>query len=316
MRIFKSDNFLKLLSLVIAIGLWFYVVQVHNPDIEKTFRDIPVVFAQKSILESKDLILLNDKDLGIDIEIKGNRKNIMNLSSSDITVVADISAIEEKGTHTVVTTVVLPYGNLEVVNKRPSTLKVEVDDLATETFELEVNVIGQPQDGCKIESLKKSHETIEVTGAKTILGGIESVVVDLDITDANSDISLTATPKIFDSNGKEISTSYVKFDAENINLDCKISKTKSVKIMPERQPFTEINGYTYTYNEEDMPIIEITGPSKLIDSIAYIETTPITAINNAGEAEVTLKLPDGVTSLDGETFTIKAIKRPANNLSH
>ena len=313
MKLLKSDNFLKLLSLIIAIGLWFYVVQVHNPDIEKTFRNVPVVFAQKNALEARDLILLNDKDLEIDIEIKGNRKNVMNLSSSDITVIADVGAIEKTGTHTVVTTVVLPYGNLEVINKRPSTLNVEVDDLVTETFKLKINPIGDLAEGCEIDSIKSSLETIEVTGAKTILGGIDSVVVDLDVTGADSDISESIVPKIYDSNGKEISTSYVKFSVENIDVKCKILKTKTVPLRPDYHPQSTTDGYIYHYNDEDMPSIRIQGPTDIIDNITFVETTPIISLNEEGETEVTLRLPENVISLDGDTFMVKGIKRPTKN---
>ena len=53
----KSDSALKVLSLVIAIALWFYVVQVESPDINRTIKDVPVVFTQKSLLEEREVVL-------------------------------------------------------------------------------------------------------------------------------------------------------------------------------------------------------------------------------------------------------------------
>ena len=315
MKMLKNDGFLKILSLAIAIGLWFYVVQVHNPDMEKTFRGIPVVFAQKSTLEDKGLILLNDKDITIDVEVRGNRKNMMNLSSSDITVVADISTIEDKGAHNVVTTVMLPYGNLEVVNKKPSTFTVEVDDLVTETFDIKVLTIGSPQEGYAVDTTEAIPEKIQVTGAKTILGGIESVLAEINVTDKFSDVTTVASPKIFDSNGKEISTSHVKFDKDNINVRCKILKTKSVQIKPVISGNLAVDGDIYQLDRDSIPSINIKGPANIISGITHVKTIPITVfdIDDSGDAKITLDLPEGVTSVDGDYFTIRFTRMPANN---
>lgn len=310
MKLLKSDGFLKILSVVIAIALWFYVVQVHNPDIEKTFRSIPVVFAQKSDLEKNSLTLLNDKDITIDVEIKGNRKNLMSLSASDITVVADLSAIEEKGTHTVVTTVMLPYGNLEVINKKPSTLNVEVDDLATETYPVTAVPVGEPKQGFIFDKAEITPDEIKVTGAKTILGGIDSVVAEIDVTDASTDFTASVSPKIFDSNGKEINLSYVKFGTESINVRCAILKTKAVTIKPLIDERIEEDGFVYQLDKNSLPDVNVKGSPDLLEGLSTVEADPITNIDDSGNAKFRLILPEGVSSVDGDVFTIRFTKQP------
>jgi len=311
-KFFKTDGFLKILSVVIAIGLWFYVVQVHNPDMEKTFRNIPVVFAQKADLENNALTLLNDKDITIDVEIKGNRKNIMSLAPTDITVVADLSTIEEKGTHTVVTTVMLPYGNLEVVSKKPSTLKVEVDDLETEVFPISVSPIGTTKEGFIFNKAEITPEEITVTGAKTILGGIHSVVAEVDVTGASTDFTSAASPKIFDSNGKEINLSYVKFGTDSINVRCEILRTKSVKMKPSIIEEVTTDEFIYQLDKNSLPTINVKGSADLLEKLTFVDAVFISGINESGEARVRLILPEGVSSVDGDTFTIRYIKQSPN----
>ncbi|MBE7027785.1 MAG: hypothetical protein E7407_01950 [Ruminococcaceae bacterium] len=312
MKFFKTDGFLKILSVIIAIALWFYVVQVHNPDMEKTFRNIPVVFSQKADLESNALTLLNDKDITIDVQIKGNRKNIMRLAPTDITVVADLSAIEEKGTHTVVTTVMLPYGNLEVVNKKPSTLKVEVDDLETAIFPITVTPIGTTREGFIFNKAEIMPEEITVKGAKTILGGIHSVVAEVDVTGASTDFTSAVSPKIFDSNGKEINLSYVKFGTDSINVRCEILKTKAVKIKPSVIEEIITDEFTYQLDKNSLPAINVKGSADLLEKLTFVDVVFITAINESGEAKVKLILPEGVSSVDGDTFTIRYTKQTMN----
>lgn len=312
MKFLKNDGFLKILSVIIAIGLWFYVVQVHNPDMEKTFRNIPVVFSQKADLENNNLTLLNDKDITIDVEIKGNRKNVMSLLPTDITVIADLSAIEEKGTHTVITTVMLPYGNLEVVSKKPSTLKVEVDDLETTVFPITVTPIGTPREGFIFDKAEITPEEIKVTGAKTILGGIHSVVAEVDVTDASTDFTSAVSPKIFDSNGKEISLSYVKFGTESINVRCEILKTKSVKMKPDIAEEIVSDGFVYQLDKNSLPTVNVKGSADLLEKLTFVEAVAISNIDDSGDAKVRLLLPEGVSSVDGDTFTVRYTKQPIN----
>ena len=92
----------------------------------------------------------------------------------------------------------------------------------------------------------------------------------------------------------------------------KILKTKTVPLRPDYHPhMSTTDGYTYHYNDGDMPTIRIQGAADLIDSIDYVETTPITSLNDEGEAEVTLRLPENVVSLDGDTFMVKGVKKLA-----
>lgn len=307
MKALKSDGMLKIISLVIAIALWIYVVQVQNPDREETFKNVPVVFTQKAELEGKNLIILNDKERTVDLTIKGSMKNIVNISSSDITVVANLSSIEEKGSHTVVTSVVLPYGNLEVVNKKPSTITVEVDDLVTEEFDISVKAVGTPAQSYVTGEMSSTPEKVKVTGAKTIIDGIHSVVAEVDVNNKNSDIATITNLKIFDSNNTEINNAHVTFDNEEIQVRCEMLKTKTVDLIPELSSNLLSEDFLYQPDKNTLQTINIKGPADVIDKLTSVKTMPISLsdIDESGNAEIDLNLPDGVSSLDGDTFVIR-----------
>lgn len=307
MKIFKNDNMLKLISLIVAIGLWIYVVQVQNPEREKTFKNVPVVFTQKSALEEKDLIILNDKERTVDLTIKGNMKNIMNMSSTDVTVVADLGSIEDKGSLSLVTNVVLPYGNLEVVSKNPSTIQVEVDNLITKNFKIDVVPVGSPKENFVVGETTTSPKEINVTGPKTIVDGIASVVAEVDVNEKDSDTVAVTYPKVFDSNQKEINTSHIKFDVGEIQVRCEMLKTKTVDLIPVLSSDLRTENFYYQPDKNTLSTINIKGPTAIVDKLYSVKTMPISLsdISESGDAEVTLNLPEGVTSTDGETFVIR-----------
>ena len=82
----KNNISTKIISLLFAIFLWFYIIQVQNPEIEKTIRDIPVQFT-KSELENRGLTLTNDKEVQIDVKIKGQRKHLSTIRKEDVAAV-------------------------------------------------------------------------------------------------------------------------------------------------------------------------------------------------------------------------------------
>ena len=313
MKLLKSDTFLKVISLVIAIGLWFYIVQVHDPDITKRFKNVPVVFSQLADLENKNLTLLNDKDITVDVEVKGNRKNIMNITSSDITVIADVSTIERAGENNITTTVILPYGNLEITNKRPSTIKVSVDTLCSKGIDVKLTLKGDPKEGYVLGSSEITPGKIHVTGAETVVESIDYIGAEIDVSGKSSDITTVISDlTIYDSNNNKMVSPLVKLDVENVNVRCEIVKVKSVKLNPIIPRELIKGGYIYRIDKKATPSsIHIKGSADVIDDINSINTKPISIHDIDGEkAQIELELPQGVSLFTGNTQTITFTKEP------
>ena len=86
-----------LLSALIAIGLWLYVVTVVNPEWEETFSNIPVVLENEEILHERGLMLVSEEDPKVTLRLFGNRADMIKLNSSNITIRADLSRIYSAG---------------------------------------------------------------------------------------------------------------------------------------------------------------------------------------------------------------------------
>lgn len=304
----KGDLPLKVLSVLIAIGLWFYVVQIQSPDIERTIKGVPVVFTQKAALEEKGLILLNDKEHTMDIKIKGKRKYVVDVNSTNLTVLADVSSIDETGTHTVFTNIILPYGNLEVVNKSPTMLTVDVDNLVTVEKEIQIKVNGEPRTDYIVGNITKSQETVSLKGPKSIIDGIQTVSAEIDVNGKDADIEEKEVPiKTYGSNEKEIKSSYITPSAQTVEVRCEILKTKLVDIVPVLAEDLQEGKSTFQLDTNSVKRIRIAGARDVIDTLSAVQTKPIplSAVNEDGDAAAELELPVGIRSLDGEKFTFR-----------
>ena len=61
-----------LLSLVIAFGLWLYVVTVVSPGSDETYYNIPVTLQNENILKERGLMLTSDYPT-VSLRLEGNR---------------------------------------------------------------------------------------------------------------------------------------------------------------------------------------------------------------------------------------------------
>ena len=85
------------LAILIAFGLWVYVVTVVRPESSKTYYNIPVVLEGESILTGRDLMIVGGKNATVTMEVYGNRTDLDKINSGNITIVADLTRIDKAG---------------------------------------------------------------------------------------------------------------------------------------------------------------------------------------------------------------------------
>lgn len=306
-----GENGLKIFSVVIAICLWFYVVQVQNPETTRTIKNVPVVFTQRALLEDKNLTLLNTDESTIDVEIRGPRKNVTGVNRQNLTVLADVGGISATGSQVVVTNVVLPYANLTVVGKNPSALKVLVDDLVSVEKPVKVQPEGNPKDSYVVGEVSAVPETVLVKGPKTIVDGIDFVAAAIDVDGKTADVAGKEPFLAMGSGNQEIVSSLLTFSHEEIEVRAEILKAKSVGM--ELVFSDEMNGFAgdYELDKNSIKSVRIAGVQTLVEAMNKIKTEPITRadVSENGEVTVRLSLPEGVRSLDGETFKLRFSRR-------
>ncbi len=307
----KSDLALKVFSVIIAIVLWIYVVQVENPDIDRTVKDVPVVFTQKGVLEERDLILLNDNAYTVDVEIRGARQYVMDASKENITVLADVSNITSTGLQHVVTNIVLPYANLELLNQNPATLTVDVDDLVSVKKPVEVLTEGNPKDSYVVGNLTADPKEVTVFGPKTIVNGIHAVAAIVDVSGKTADTAGMEPIQVLDSNNKPINSQLLTFSEDIIEVHAEILKSRAVELELVFAESAQSLANDYILDENSIKKIKIAGVQALVDNMEHVPTKAITMydIRENGEVTVELDLPQGVRSLDGDSFTLRFSRR-------
>ncbi len=302
----KKDLSTKLISLLFAIFMWFYIIQVQSPEIERTIKSVPVQFT-KAQLEGKNLMLVNDKEVTVNVKVRGQRRYIMGINKSDITVMADVSSIDTTGTHRVFPSVVMPYGNIEIVEQNPSAINVTVDEIVSEEKEVRIVTSGNPRNGYAVGDIKAAPEKVTIKGAKSIISGIAYVAATVDVSGKNEDISTVEPLYLVGTSDTEINTPYVTINKESADVHCAILKKKTLEIDVKFADGINTANEWYTLDANSVKAVELAGTAAAIDALEKIETKTVYKymLKESGEVEVELSLPEGVKSLDGNTVTLK-----------
>ena len=134
-----------LLSLIIAFGLWLYVVTVVSPGSDATYYNIPVTLQNENILKERGLMITSEYP-SVNLRLEGNRTDLSKLNSGNITVLANVAGILAPGTHFLDYSESYPgdiAGNsVAVLNKDPELIVLKVEKRITKPVPVVIQYEG------------------------------------------------------------------------------------------------------------------------------------------------------------------------------
>lgn len=303
----KNNLSTKIISLLFAIGMWFYIIQVQSPEVERTVKNVPVFFSQRAELEDRGFVLMNDKEYTVDLKIRGQRKFLTDIDASDINVSVDVSKIDKTGEHSINTIVAIPYGNIQVLKQTPASINITVDELVEEKKEIKVVTTGTPKEGYVVGETKATPETVKIRGAKSIVGAIDHVTATIDVDGKKEDVSSVVSLEMVSTSGTKIDNPYVTCSEETVDVHCEILKKKTVTLEPVFSSDLNTKNEWYVLDDNALKSVEIAGPLSTLENLSKVKTEVITRemIGKDDKVEVKLVLPAGISCLDGDRLTLK-----------
>jgi len=192
------DNWgIKLLSMGLALTLWFYVTSKGKTEMTLTIplelRNIP-----------QDMAVVGDVAGSLEARVQGQERALRDVSTGKKVVgVADLS-MAKIGDNTVRISpddIRRPSG-VAVTYLSPTDIKVKLEPLVRRTFRLRPVLHGAPAAGYRLAKISASPANITVEGPSGVIKTLESLqTMPIDIQGAKE--SVTLEPKI-DYRGKQV----------------------------------------------------------------------------------------------------------------
>jgi len=289
---FENKKFLMVLSLLISIVLWGFVIGDVNPTITTTLKDVPVQLLSVDTLASNGLAIVNDEGFTVDVEIEAKRADITNLDRTEIIVSANLASCTE-GENYVPLKLTTP-SNINIISIRNENILVTVDQLANEYMPIRVAYDGQEDKSeYEVVTLGLSLDQVEVSGAKSRVSKVAYVEALCDYNDLGTE-EKTVPVKLYPlNNAKEI--------VQGISLSNNTAEVKAI-LYPVKT--VELNVITSGEAMDGYEVEAVSQPTKLIikgeqsllDSIETVESIPIDLSELTEDTTVAIQynLPEGV----------------------
>lgn len=287
------DNTIKILSVIFATLLWFYVITEQNPVVPKEIT-IPVKIVNAESLNRNNLVVLdNSGSYYITLKLKGKKELLDTVNQNTVNAYADISNYITVGENTVPVVVNgIPEG-ISVTSRSEHNIKVILDNKLVVQRPVSVGITGNPKGGLAYLDAVLTPSEVILTGAESIINTVKTVKVDVDIAGVDTSINKSLPIRLLDEAGKDVYG--IQLDTQRINVSVPISNTKRVPIqlVLEGEPAA---GYVIANNQIQPMEILVTGNQQALDSLIAISTTK-QIINNLTEditVKVILDLPEGI----------------------
>ncbi len=161
--------FLKILSLVFALILWFFVMGE---------RKLEVGYAVPLELKNlpTGLMVANEVPSLIDVRISGPRTLLMNLRPDDISIAVDLKELQPGLTsfRRLEERINIPSA-LKVTRISPSFIDLKLDRLKEKTVPVVATLVGNLPEGAQLESVTVTPEEVVVVGAEGELKDVSEV---------------------------------------------------------------------------------------------------------------------------------------------
>jgi len=218
---------LKLLSIGLAFILWVVVINYDDPEISKSFEDVPVMKMNENAITSQDKAVDYLDGETVDVVLEGRRSIIDKLTVSDINAYADMTRVSV--TNAIIISIEVDE-DVTLVKKVPNEMLISMEDIRSELKTVQVRFEGDlAQDYVKLNEIVTPNQ-IQITGPESKLALVSSVIVPIKIDEAFDDVTVFVAPRLLDSSGNELRDLQVSEDQIQVKVPVQKIKTVPVKV--------------------------------------------------------------------------------------
>lgn len=291
----------KILCVLAAIILWFYVVMTDTTTDEKVFSGISVdIRGRDRIEDTLGLTIISGYDLTVDVTVKGPRADINRLTVDDVKAYIDMKTVDGAGEYTLPIRTSLPNGitagslsanYMTVYVDKRTTISVPVKIVTSQVIEADFTM-GTPE---------PSIETVNVSGPEEVLQTIDHAEASFDLGRVSKTLISTGKLTLVDANGNEINDPYVRLQTSEVTVRFPVYIYRDFDLKVD----TKYGYYDSTNSRITISpaSIQVRGDPDVISSMDSVSLGQIDEKKITGDETKTMAimLPDGVENLSGTT---------------
>lgn len=265
---FESPLFLKILSVFLAIILWFFVAG-NNPDrlgteVRRTFNDIPLVVRNLGA----DLLVAETVE-NVTFSLQGVPAAFDGLTPAHLEAYVDLNGRKE-GWHELRINAIAPPG-VSVVRIEPPRANILLDDLISRQMGVEASIQGEATGGLVMLDNNFEPQYVFVQGPRRKVEQVEKVIFHFELEGVDEDI--IAHPVILYAIDSELNLVEELTVVPNV-VELWVRFELPRREFPVEAIFLSEEAPVHSLTLEPQ-VVELQGPKDLLDAIEAVLTEPI-----------------------------------------
>lgn len=304
----RNKLYSLLLSVILALGLWLYVVNNVSMEDDTTISNIPVVLEGETVLGERNLMLTEIHTPTVSLHLRGPRSELSKVNAGNIVIKADLSTVYEPSDRKALTYTINFPGSvasdaLVTESRSPSSVYVSVDYRRVKEVPVVVKWTGTRSGDYlyDTENAVLDNPTVMVVGPSEVADQIEQAVIEVDLSQRQESVSESFRYTLCDGQGEPVDAQSIMTNVEEIRLDMQIQR---IKELPLEVEVVYGGGATRenTTVKLSMDSIRVSGSDAVLETLGdsfKVCTIDLKNVERNTEQLYGINLPEGVTNQTG-----------------
>ncbi len=318
----------KIISLLFAILFWLYVMDQVNPEMIKELENIQVELLNASSVTQNGLVIMDEQEFFVDVEVKGRRNDLFDVSNDDVRVTADLSGYG-KGINSVPLETRTFNGSFTVNDLSQKEIKISLDKVVEISKPVNITVSGETKNGFVKGELEYEPMEISVRGPESYVNTVAMIYGEMKIDEATGTLEKEIPVMPVDNDGNVVNG--VALGRDYVRSSIVIDKLKTLAVN-ERITGRSAQGFEIVRIQISPAAVTVRGTENAVDALERLYTKPIdiSGIMSTADVQVQLDLPEGVgtpylndpavatiyvEAYETKRFTIPASEIPIRNMN-
>jgi len=306
-NLFRRNLPAKILALLGAVVLWFFVMNEQNPSVNSTFT-VPIYTVNEPAGYTVKLSVSS-----VTVKVRAPRASLTATKADDFKAYVDLAEAVE-GTNTIKVRTVVPQG-FEVVDISDDTVDVTMESIIDKQLPVDIQVTGNTGARSVLDKIIADTNYVVVSGPRSHVDRVTRVVGYLNLANNTADFRVHVKLTPVDDNGSIVDS--VTLATSEVDVTAKILSGVDKKVLPIKPVYrgTPDKAYVVAGTSVKPDKVEITGKVELLEKLADISTEPVVIEEAKADVikEVNLVLPDGIISPSKEVTVKVQIKKKNDN---
>lgn len=306
-KILDSKALYLILSILIAVALWFYVASLEGNEDERYISGVPVLFEGVEILEEKNLMIVGETPT-VTVRVRGPLNTLARLNKENVTATVDVSQISAEGQTTQGYSVSYPAsasGVVSTVNKNPDNVSFTVSRYLERKVEIQGVFNGTVAGGFvpgDVADFMFAPSTVTVSGQALLVNQIHHLQVTVGGDEHTESIAGDYPFQFVGNDGTILEGLDVKCSVDTVYTTFPIRATKEV---PLKLNLTPGGGLTADSSHLKYKIepesIMVAGSKADVDAISelLLGTVDLATVRDGSVLNIDIPLRDELENLSG-----------------